>query len=241
MKRFLVTLTLLLALSGEAWAQVAFDAASNTNGATTSLSHNHTATGTNLVAYACVAIDAAADFNPAATYNSVSMDLVTEVTVNRYLALFRLVAPTTGSQTVAVTGLPGGGNQAVFVMTFTGVDQADPDDTPVQGTDNTTASTASVSSAVNDMVADCITVNNNPTLVVDGSQTEPTNGHVTASSSEHAISYQAGASPTVAMDWTWTGSGNTNVQLAFNINAAGGGGGEPCRGDFMMMGLGKCD
>lgn len=212
---------------------VAFDACTNSSGTGTSLSWSHTCTGSDLVLYVYVGIDAAADFNPSVTYNSVSMTPISEITTNRYVAVFRLVNPATGSNTVSVTGLPGGGDEAAFAVSFTGVNQSDPDDTPVTENGSATAeptnsNSIDVTSETGDMVLDFMHLNATTfaNISAGGSQTIPTNGSVDDASSEHLTSYAAGAS-TVTMTWNWNNNA-VYAQYALNINAAaGGGGGDP--------------
>ena len=199
---------------------VAFDTCTSGSGTGTSISFSHTCTGSDLVLYAYVTVAANADFNPAATYNSVSMTLLQERVANAYyIALFRLVNPATGANTLAVTGLPGGGQEAVIAVSFSGVDQTTPDDTPVYS-DSGAASSVSdnVSSATGNMVLDGVSVQGNRAITQGADQTIPTNGLVDQTQMETAVSYESGAA-TNTMSWSWTGNARVG-HIAVDINAA---------------------
>lgn len=239
MRRILLTL-MLLAWAMPASAQVVFDACSQGETTATSLTYSHTvAAGSNRVLYVSVAVDAAANFNPTVTYAGVSMtDLGVEVTTNRYLTVFRLVAPATGANNVVISSLPGGGDEASFACSFSGVDQTTPEDAPVTTNGNLGTTSVTVATATNDMIWDTVTANTPTTLTPGGSQTLPANGSITDASSAHATSYRTG-NGSLAMDWT-LGSAQTNAQIGLNINAAAGAGGG-CTGGLLLLGAGKCE
>ena len=203
---------------------VAFDACTSGSGTGTSISFSHTCTGSDLVLYVYVVVAANADFNPAVTYNSVSLTLLQERVADAYyIALFRLVAPATGANTVAVTSLPGGGQEAVIAVSFTGVHQSTPDDTPVYSASASATSVSdNVSSATGNMVLDGVSVQGDRAITAGADQTVPANGTVDQTQVETAVSYDSGAA-TNTMSWSWTGNARVG-HIAIDINAATGGG-----------------
>ncbi len=214
---------------------VAFDARSegmNTPDGT-SLTISHACSGSDRALYAVISHtpgDADVD-TVTATYNGTAMDvLFTDTTTHssRHVRAFRLVAPSTGTNNV-VFSWSGTAAMAAICGSFTGVDQADPDDAQVltDGTAGGTSSSRSVTSAAGDMVMDVLVLQNfASSLAVSGTNTE-INQMIPAGgvNDPNAIgsSYEAGAA-TVTPSWGWTGT-VSYVQWAWNINAASGGGG----------------
>lgn len=199
----------------------------------TSLTMSHIVSGSDRALY-CVVSHTPGDADVdtvTATYNSVAMDvLFTDTTTHssRHVRAFRLVAPDTGTHDL-VLSWSGTAGMAAVAASFTGVDQADPDDAQVltDGSGGGTSSSRSVSSAVGDMVMDVLVLSNNvSSLAVSGTNTE-INQVVPAGGADDpnaiAASYEAGAA-TVTPSWGWT-STVSYVQWAWNINAAAGGGG----------------
>lgn len=89
---------------------IAFDAATdggNNGGTTTSLTFAHTCTGADRLLVVCVVGDTVTDDVTGVTYNGVSMTLVLTNApgsiFNRFLYLFYLVAPATGSNNVVIS------------------------------------------------------------------------------------------------------------------------------------------
>lgn len=136
------------------------------------------------------------------TYNSVSM---TEI--GRRLnsgnsvegvALFGLVAPSSGLNSVVVTVSPSQSNIRAFPMAWTGINQSTPTGTFAPA-DTATAPSLSVnaSSAVGDVVVDildCLT----GTPTISGGQTAIQNVTVAA------CSYKAGGTPTTTMSYSFS-------------------------------------
>jgi hypothetical protein len=208
---------------------IAFDDVSSATTSATSTSFDHVCAGSDRVLYVFIGVDAAIDFGPAVTYNGVSLTSIAEVsgTDSRYQACFRLVAPATGTNSVSVTSLPGGGPQTIVSISFTGVDQSTPDDTPVTSVPLTpfTSITGDVTTPSGDLALAGVVINGDvsATLAEGAGQTEPAGVPIVASTQLTAsVSYEAGTG-TTTMDWTWTG-GQGGSQIALNINAAGGGG-----------------
>lgn len=211
---------------------VAFDARSEALATpATSLSWSHTCSGSDRVLYATVTHEPGSNDvdTVSATYNGVSMDILfTDTTTNgsRHVRVFRLVAPATGTNTLEFTW---GGASRQFTgiaASFTGVDQVDPDDAQVlsDGGAGVTTLTRSVTSAVGDMVMDCIVISTGAitNFQVSEGNTE-INQHVAVGTglNGQGCSYEAGAA-SVTVGWTWTETISA-VQWAWNINASAGG------------------
>lgn len=221
MRRSLLALLVWLCASPVA-AQVVFDAASSGTTTGTSLTFAHTTTSSaDRVIYVCVSIDAGIAFEPTVTYNSVSLTKLTEIETDRYTGLWRLVAPATGSNDVVVSSLPGGGDESAIAMTFSGVDQTTPEDARVTANGaSATSVTNDVSSAADDLVADCLHLNNVSNFATAGaSQTERVDAE-TGGGHTYATSTEPGAG-TVTMSWSWS-STVAYAQIAWNLNAAAG-------------------
>jgi len=223
-------LLLVLLVPGQAWAAVAFDAASEcTQNTGTSMTCTHNASGSNRAAYCVISHEnGSTDVDAvSATYNSVAMDVLftdTATNASRHIRAFRLVAPDTGSQSVVFSW--GGTNRAFSAIcaSFTGVDQADPDDahSVTAQPEGTTVSTT-VSSATGDMVMDAVVAGSGLTMSVNNGNTEINQIFVGQTANGIGASYEAGAAST---ETGWL-SGSTAVLIhwAWNINAASEGGG----------------
>lgn len=213
---------------------VALDAVSeSTIGADgTSLTISHTVAGSDRALYYAVA-HTPGDTGVSgvtATYNGTAMDILfTDDTTlsNRHVRVFRLVAPATGTHDV-VLSWTGTSGMAALGASFTGVDQADPDDAQAAtSVDPGTSISRSTSSATGDMVMDVLVLSNNASsIAVTGTNTQINQIDGAGGADDPnaiAASYEAGAA-TVTPSWGWTGS-VSGVQWAWNINAATGGGG----------------
>jgi len=239
--QWLNRLLLLLALlvPSHSWAAVAFDAASEcTQNTGTSMTCTHNASGSNRVAYCGISHEnGSTDVDSVtATYNGVTMDvLFTDTTTHasRHLRVFRLVAPATGSQSVVFDW--GGANRAFSAVcgSFTGVDQADPDDahSVTLQSGGTTVSTT-VSSAAGDMVMDFLVAGSGLSPAVNNGNTEINQVFVGQTASGIAASYEAGAA---SVETGWTTAIAVLVHWAWNINAASEGGGAETFGFRLML------
>lgn len=245
-RRYVVVLALLLALASPAWAQVAADAGSSYESSTgeTSGSWSHTTTGSNRALYvACTLPNGGADITTAtATYNSVSMTAISTQTATRQIRVFRLVAPATGANNIAVSWT-GSDDLRCIAESYTGVDQTTPEDTPVaiDGSSGGTSSTGDVTSTSGNIVMDVIVAGGGVTgLTVGASQTEIGQyiGAGGAGTSAIGASYESGAT-TTTMSWSWTGF-VSYWGFAWDINAAAGGGASACNSSISLMGVGKC-
>jgi len=160
---------------------IAFDASSSgeTNG--TSLNVSHTCTGANRVLY--VAVDTwdgvGVPIIPTVTYDSVSMTQLSTIIYgsgnDQRLTLFRLVAPSTGTDNITVS-TSGTSDIVVAAISLTGVSQSDPEDTPGQASSpSDTEVTQDVSSATGDLVIDCVAWYNQTITVGSGQTARVTN------------------------------------------------------------------
>lgn len=223
---------------------VAFDAGSEGEadpGA--SLTIAHTVSGSDRVLYCAITHSPGGDEvdQVTATYNGTAMDVMfTDMTTHgsRRVRVFRLVEPATGTNDVVFSW--GGGSQSFRAVcaSFTGVDQADPDDAHVltDGSGGGTSTSRSVTSATDDMVMDVVVMGNGVTgLTVDGGQTEINQILAGGITNGIGASYEAGAT-SVTVGWSWTGF-VAYVQWAWNINASAGGGGGG--GGTTITGLGR--
>lgn len=173
-----------------------FDVASDSN-STGNLSWSHSCAGTNrlLFVIAKTTNDTGA---PTATYNSVGMTQAWTNTQGVYRSTgFYLVAPATGSNTVAIT--TDGNNNAGGAVSFTGAHQTVPIGIP-----NTNAGafsdapTVDISAATGDIVIDGLTMGTS-SLTVGSGQTERINNVQFGTTLGSSI--EAGAT-TVTMSWS---------------------------------------
>jgi hypothetical protein len=204
---------------------VAFDAVSTALSSTNSITGwNHTCTGSDRVLYVCVALDGASNFTILATYNGVSMTEESEITTDRFQVVFRLINPASGTNEIAVTGLPSGVQQVGIAFSVNGVDQTTPNDAMSRlNQASGTSITQSVTTAAGDLLVSFVAVDS--TTGLTSGQTIPSGGTYDGTSSEYGVNYTTGTGST-AIAWSWTSS-VANVQTAFNINASASSGNAP--------------
>lgn len=200
----------------------AVDATTTTSdSAVTSLSLNHTATGSNR--HALIGIFTNSEVSVTATYGGVSCSLVAVVGEYSELRLFGITAPATGSQAVVATFNGESSACAMGVISFTDVDQASPyrdsDSTYLEGT----SISRTVDSSGTDLVVD-VASGVTDAITADGAQTE----RVSLDNFEEAfrslgMSTRAGAGATTTM--TWTAGSTALQQIAVSLVAASSGGG----------------
>lgn len=208
--------------------------------ATTSIDVVCSVSGTNKVLYAFVTRDATSDVNPSAVWDSAganqSMTLVQESGsgTSRYLAMFRLIAPTDGTaKNVTISGLTAIDNVGTCIS-LEGVNQATPDDTAVADANTTgTSDSNTVSSTTGDLVVSVITVNNQNTagLVGDGA-----GGTEREASGNGGIGMGLMTEPgaaSVDADWSWSSNSDWR-HWAFNVKAAS----STTTPNFMLLGVG---
>jgi len=221
--RSLLVLIWLLASSLQAFAAIAFDAASSTSpGTVNGASLTHTASGSNRLAILCLTFGGVSgDTATAHTYGGVNMPLIGGSAASGGGAyLYQLVAPATGSATVSLSF-----NQFVTdvrfgVVTLTGVHQTTPLGTLASAlNDNAGPASVNVSTAVDDWVIDCMKGGNSSvSITVGAGQTarwEYDPGGVLPSGSSTAIA----VSGTTTMSWTFPSTTSWDL-AAINVKPA---------------------
>jgi hypothetical protein len=114
--------------------------------------------------------------------------------------MWGIIAPATGAQTIAIVG--SGENQALEVISFTGVHQTTPTGTAVTANGESTAVSVTATSASGELVVDGVTVslNTTETATVGASQTERGN-NLQSGTIRWCCSTEPGVAST-AMTWT---------------------------------------
>jgi hypothetical protein len=229
MKRFVLLIGILLILRLPAFASITFDAAATTSASSTnSFSWSHTtASQSNRVLFVLcrLASSSSATTITGITYNSVALTKITSAGTstpddNVRVEAWKLVAPTTGTNTVAVTLDTSSGSFRCGSETWYGVDQTTTNRTAVTATSGTdlhpTASTVDATSVSGDIVLDVIgwRYDGQGTVTIGGGQTERfvTDSTLVDGSSESA----SGVSTT--MSWSWVNADWTSSsQIAFAV------------------------
>lgn len=210
-------------LSGiSAEAAPTWTATSSAQGAFTSTSFNHTISGSDTVLYVGIAIDAQSDFDPTCTYNSVGLTTIGFVDgasgSTNNTDVLRLVAPTTGTNTLACDGMDAGTSDVIIASSYHSVNQSTPDDTAVTSGGAQTSETDDVTCEVGDLVVDYMNVNGNLALTAGAGQTERYQFSAGAGTTKLGTSEEAGAS-TVTMSWAWDGTSQRAAHISFCVNA----------------------
>lgn len=210
---------------------VAFDSATAEDGTGTSQNVTHTCTGSDRVLYGIIMSDDTTDHTPSATYNSVAMTQIAEVAYDggangsQYVVVFRLIAPATGANTLAFSGMTGAANKAWVAFSVTGAHQTTPEGT-IQTVGNqpaTTSSSLAVDVGTDGLAFDAISVNGGSTdasMVLGADQTEPADGKGNGTGMAARTSYETG-SGTKTLSWSWTGSqGRSHIAIPVLAAAA---------------------
>lgn len=213
---------------------IAFNAATSTsNGGVTSLSQSHTAAGSDR----CIIIGVHAEGG--VSISSIAYGAQTPTLIgahsNGETRLYRLVAPSTGSQTVAVNFSGSSSRCAMGILSYTGVDQTTPVGSMVEGTTTTDTVSVDATSATGQLVVD-FAIFAEATIAVGPDQTARIDlDDFSSVFRSLGMSDQAGAS-TVTMSWT-TGSATDGAILAVPLIAAAGsaGGQAPRSSAFLRM------
>ena len=132
--------------------------------------------------------------------------------------LWRLVAPTSGAKTLRIVS-PSSVGMAVGIVSYTGVDQTTPEDTPPTGTTGAPGSTPSitVTSATSDLVIDAASTKEDSTANTAGTnQTE--RAQLYAPLDERIMMSEEAGAASVPM--TWTGTFEEWAQVAASLNPA---------------------
>lgn len=190
-------------------------------------SQNHTCSGSDRCLWVGIVIEQDKSIS-GITYNSVSMTEIVNQSIgtNIKLYVFRLVAPSTGSNLINVTVSAGTG-YAMSSVSRTGVNQTTPNDTPSTATGNSTAPSASVTSESGDDVIDFVCIDD---AGASASNLTPGTGQTERSDSgglgvmEIASSEEAGAG-SVTMSWNISSYATDWIIAGINVNDVGGGGG----------------
>lgn len=209
-------------LSGYAAAGIAFDAATNGNDTTgTSLTFAHTCSGSNRILFVGIVGNTASNLISGVTYNGVAMTQIAsspvQVPSDRYINLYYLVAPATGSNNVVVSA-SSSTYMAAAAVSYTGAAQTSPID--VDGT-TTTASANTLSKALT------TTVDNDWTVMIcqagggintSGASTDfRTQGGSGTSWAmyDSGINIQTAGSTSLTANWSGTAIGAAIIMAAF--------------------------
>lgn len=191
---------------------IAFDAASNSTyqAASSSYSWSHTCTGSNRYLVVGIAMLSVAQTVSSITYNSVALTLLgvrSSLTGAARVELWGLVAPSTGSNTIAVT-LTGSIASAGVAESYTGVHQT----SPTEGFNSNQATNVGAADATvtvttvanNDWIVD-IVATDDTSITVGAGQTQRNN--VTGAGGSGADSDKGPISPAAATAMSWTNIG----------------------------------
>jgi hypothetical protein len=137
---------------------IAFDAASAINSTTgSSLTYAHTCTGNDRILFVGYHSDTASDLVTGITYGGVSMTKIgssVQVPGDRYIGLYYLLTPNTGSNNVIITA-SGSGSLRSKAISYTGAAQSGQPD--ASGT-NTASSATSLSKSITTIADNCWTI-----------------------------------------------------------------------------------
>jgi hypothetical protein len=191
-----------------------FDASSkseNTN--TASLSWSHTCSGSDRCLVVSV-VTRGAQTVTGVTYNAVALTLIGATANSSIVRVeqWRLVAPATGSNTIAVTLANAATTVEGFGVSYTGVHQTSPTATSTGATGNNDTPTVTIASATDERVVDVIGQKQDPSgaeaLTVGASQTSRGEESTTNGATIHlqgGVSEEQGA---VSTTMSWTGHDN---------------------------------
>ena len=222
-RKYLPLLILALWFMGGDKAEAAPTFHASTTFATTTLTANHfytTPAGSNLVTYICISPDNQNKLGPVISYNGSFFEQVTSVyTTPNFIGLYRLVNPSVGGYPLLFSGMFNGSENNVVVLTLSDVDQEDPDDNPITtSAASGTTSSLDVTSAVGDLVIDCMGVNNHGAVnTLQGVGQTQVVGDVGTGATSMEMSTKPGAA-SVTMSWSGWGSAR-NGQVAVSVNA----------------------
>ncbi len=202
---------------------IAVDAVSSANGtiSVTSLSWSHTLASDADCLYVALSIDGSGgtySYDATCTANGTSMTRVHQGNTNQYLAVFRLLAPTTGTITIQASWT-GAQFPAGAALSLKGVQQTTPEGT-VSSSTNASGSSYShtIAGVAGDMVLTFGGINNNTTATATGSATAQVQSSAGAAFTLAAIASAAGgASVSVGHSWA---SANRYSGASFNVTQA---------------------
>jgi hypothetical protein len=207
----ILIIALVLLWSHPAWAVPVFDAANATTiTEVDTVSTSITVAGTNRLMIGCATFNADRSIS-SFTYNSVGLTSVLSdfVATRQETAMYRLIAPDTGTHNLTVLLDQAAGDLTVGGMSFTGAHQTVPLDTAVSDADLTEASaTVAPSSATTDLVAGCFGKEGVAATAGDTSR---------ASAGTLSLVTQTGAA-SVTLDWSWADSFQYWAAVGVSIN-----------------------
>lgn len=210
---------------------VSFDAVSSVDFAgisTTSWTHTPSGTPSNAGACANTAVASGSSAVTSFTYGGVSMaqEVTAEetTTLPKRASIWELgTGIPSGAQTVTVVFTAGSHFGGCAAVTVVGGDPADTfSNSASLAWANPTAATVNCTSAVSELVLDCITVydaGGSPTATVGASQTERWNRKNAGASTRTAGSTEPGAA-SVTMSWTYGGVGPSGCLVAASFKEA---------------------
>ena len=231
-------LCLLAATNG--WAAVAFDAATSSDCAScTSLSWSHTtSTGSDRLLTVGTQISGAGRTLTSVTYNSVSLSTkCSEVNTNGneyrpYIS--ELVAPATGSNTVAITVSGSALDLIGGAVTWTGAHQTTPTGTCASATGTSTTPSVAPTVASDEIAIDSLIIASYNAPTVGSGQTQRWN-RTPFFVARGAGSTEPGPNPTMS----WTGDNVDWAITAVGVKPASGAAPAGPAGRINLMGVGK--
>lgn len=211
-----------------------------------SVSWSHTCTGSERALFVHGGGWDASGFDiSAVTYNAVALTQVGQSALssgNDRCEIWRLIAPATGANTIAVTFASAGHFGVIGGYSVTGCDQTTPEGTFASATGSSTTPSVTVSSASDEIVIDALahdgTNHTTTTMTADSGRTESFNTEVAGPSGEIAAgSRDVSPAGSEAMDWTLDGSASPWAMAGVSIKPASGApqGGVPLR---TLLGVG---
>lgn len=200
---------------------VAYDNSSNSGsltGSSTSFSHTTSGSGRLLL----VGVYQQSGSVSSITYNGVALTSLATTSLFGAIRMtvYYLLAPASGSNTVAVT-LSGSTNFGVIAESFTGAGGVG---TAVTSTSlsGTTRSVSVTTAYSNSIVADFIGVNADTAITVGSGQTQRQGFTVVSSDTFRASTEVDGTPSSVTMDWTAVDSSQVSSQIAVEVNGISG-------------------
>ena len=188
-----------------------------------------------LLVFACTDRGSATTIS-SATYNGVSMTAHTAFTStlsNIDGRLFYLAAPTSGSNSIVVTYSDGNTKPKFLAAAYSGVDGTTPVDQLTNYSANTSAPTATISSASGDMVIFMGAYINRTAIAPSSPAVEQFDAVM--GTGVYGFLFEEAGDTSVTIDGTVSGGAAEVWATALNLNAAGGGAtGVPATNRFMM-------
>jgi hypothetical protein len=214
-------LGLVFSLPAVAGAVVAYDnavGANSNDSPVTTLSWNHTVTGSNLVGLVGVDGDIAA--TSGVTWNGAAMTLIggPVASGNGRVSVYSIVNPSSGPVTVTMASST---TIVAGSISFTGADQTTPTGTFASATPSGTTSSLNVTSAVGEMVFNIVQYANTGILTATGASQTARWTH-NANPESGGESTTPGAA-TVTVSWSTTGVSDNWIIAGVSVKAAAGG------------------